>query len=330
MIQRSNPKVSIIILSYNQASYIEDAINSALDQTYENIEIIISDNGSTDSTKQIIKKFASDPKIITLDYPENQSISLRQNQAAKAASGEFISLLYADDYYLPIKIEHQVKIFSTLSDDWGVVHGPGKQLIEETGNFKKLSSTKAHDLCLKKLFQDYSDGFIVPIAPLVRAKVYLEFPLYEDIFSEGESLYWRIATKYRFFYSDLPTVVMRYHKKNMGKAIRKNMEMHLICLDRLIMSKEFPEDSFSAYHSYRSKIIFANVWHCFRTNFEIMWAKKLIVGSVVSYPKSALNLKYIPVLFYIFMPKKLIFYINKMINFIFKKKLFVPLEDYYH
>jgi len=106
--------------------------------------------------------------------------------------------------------------------------------------------------------------------------------------------------------------------------------MHLICLDRLIMSKEFPEDSFSAYHSYRSKIIFANVWHCFRTNFEIMWAKKLIVGSVVSYPKSALNLKYIPVLFYIFMPKKLIFYINKMINFIFKKKLFVPLEDYYH
>ena len=55
--------------------------------------------------------------MIFLDYKENQSISLRQNQAAKKASGEYISLLYADDYYLPNKIEHQVEIFSSLSNE---------------------------------------------------------------------------------------------------------------------------------------------------------------------------------------------------------------------
>ena len=56
-IKTFNPKVSIIILSYNQAEYIKEAISSALNQTYTNLEIIISDNGSTDSTKQIIKIF---------------------------------------------------------------------------------------------------------------------------------------------------------------------------------------------------------------------------------------------------------------------------------
>ena len=307
-----------------------DAINSALDQTYKNIEIIISDNGSTDNTKQIIKSFLYDTRVIFLDYSENQSISLRQNQATKKASGEFITLLYADDYYLPSKIEHQVKIFTSLPEEWGVVHGPGIQLIEKTGNLQSLPATKAHGMCLKKLFEDYAEGFIIPIAPLVRKKVYLEFPLYEDLFSEGESLYWRIATKYKFFYSNSPLVVMRYHEKNMGKAIKKNMDIHLTCLDRLILSEHFPLDAFSAYQEYRFRIILGNVWHCFRTNFEIMWAKKLILTSIMSYPKSLFNLRSFVLIFYAVMPQKFIMYFNKIIDLILRKKLFKPLEDYHN
>ena len=196
-----NPKVSIVILSYNQASYIKEAILSTLNQTYKNLEIIISDNGSTDDTKRIIKSFLNDDRILFLEYDENKSISLRQNQAAAKATGEFISLLYADDYYLPSKIEHQVKIFSELSNEWGVVHGPGIELDVQTGIQQPISSTKAHGNSIVTLLKDYSDGFINPISPLVRTKTYKEFPLYEDIFSEGESIYWRIALKYKFFYS---------------------------------------------------------------------------------------------------------------------------------
>ena len=150
-----NPKVSIIILSYNQADYIKEAINSVLNQTYINLEIIISDNGSTDSTKQIIKSFLNDDRVLFLDYEENKSISLRQNQAAQRASGKFISLLYADDYYLPSKIEHQVEIFASLSNEWGVVHGPGIELDNRTGDQQPISSTKAHGNCLVQLLKDY-------------------------------------------------------------------------------------------------------------------------------------------------------------------------------
>ncbi len=323
-------KVSIIILSYNQAEYISDAINSALNQTYKNLEIIISDNGSTDETKDLIKSFLFDPRVIFLDYEDNKSISLRQNQAAKRVSGDFISLLYADDYYLPTKIENQIKLFSGLSEKWGVVHGPGFQLIERTGELLPLNATKAQGDCLKDLFHDYEDGFIIPISPLVRTKAYLEFPLYEDMFSEGESLYWRIATKYRFCYCDIPLVVMRYHEKNMGKAIKRNMDMHLQCLDRLILHEDFPKDAFKFYKQYRAKIVFSNSWHCLRTNFEITWAKKLLLSSLISSPKSLLKLKCVVIMLYALLPQKLIFYINKLADFILKKKLFVPLKDYYN
>ena len=326
----SSLKVSVIILSYNQSEYIAEAIQSVLNQTYKNLEIIISDNGSRDSTKEVVARFLHDKRIIFLEYNKNQSISLRQNQAANRATGEFISLLYADDYYLPSKIQHQLEIFSSLPPEWGVVHGPGIELDDKTGKQQPISSTAAHGVCLKKLFRNYADGFINPIAPLVRREVYLEFPLYEDIFSEGESLYWRIATKYKFFYSDIPQVVMRYHDKNMGKAIKKNMEMHLICLDRLKASKEFPEDAVPFLKSYRAQIIFSNAWHCLRTNFEITWAKKLILSSIKSHPKSLLGSRYLVGIIFILMPKSFIYLVNQIINAIFKKKFIAPLEDYYN
>jgi len=91
------PLVTVIIMSYNQDSYIEQAITSVIEQTYKNIEIIISDNGSTDKSKSIIQKFLSDPRVKFLDYSENGFITKRQNVAAHQASGEFISLLYGDD-----------------------------------------------------------------------------------------------------------------------------------------------------------------------------------------------------------------------------------------
>ena len=325
-----NPKVSIVILSYNQASYIKEAILSTLNQTYKNLEIIISDNGSTDDTKRIIKSFLNDDRILFLEYDENKSISLRQNLAAAKATGEFISLLYADDYYLPSKIEHQVKIFSELSNEWGVVHGPGIELDAQTGIQQPIASTKAHGNCIVTLLKDYSDGFINPISPLVRTKTYKEFPLYEDIFSEGESIYWRIALKYKFFYSDIPLVVMRYHEKNMGKAIKKNMEMHLICLDRLSASEDFPTEAILPLKEYRSNIVFSNAWHCLRTNFEIEWAKQILATSIQSYPKALLSFRYIVGLMFVFSPNKLIFYINKIINFISGKKFTTPLKDYYN
>jgi glycosyltransferase involved in cell wall biosynthesis len=326
----TNPKVSIIILSFNQSEYIDEAIKSVLSQTYQNLEIIISDNGSTDSTKDIILSYMDDQRIIFLDYEENLSISLRQNQAVSIATGEFISLLYADDYYLPSKIATQVQEFMPLSREWGVVHGPGFELDEMQNMQQLIKSTQAHGECLESLFEDYSDGFINPISPLIRREACIEFPLYEDIFSEGESVFFRIAMKYKFFYSSIPLVVMRYHEKNMGKAIKKNIEMHLICLDRLEQNIDFPKNCQKHLNIYRSHIIFSNAWHCIRTNFEISWAKKIILKAIRFYPQSILSRKFIIGIIFILMPRPVIAAANKMINLLLRKKYVAPLKDYYN
>ena len=169
-----NPKVTVIILSYNQDEYIADAIQSVIEQTYNNLEIIISDNGSTDNSKEIIREFLElDSRINFLDYTENYKITVRQNKAAQISTGDFISLLYGDDYYLPNKIERQIDAFKNLSLDWGVVHGPGFREDVKTLKRSLAPATKVHGESLLDLLENFSDGFINPISPLVRREYYL-------------------------------------------------------------------------------------------------------------------------------------------------------------
>ena len=87
-----NPKLTIIILSYNQREYIADAIQSASNQTYDDLEIVTGDNGSTDGSKETIKVFAElDSRIIFLDYPKNFKITVRQNTAVQKSLEDYYS-----------------------------------------------------------------------------------------------------------------------------------------------------------------------------------------------------------------------------------------------
>jgi glycosyltransferase involved in cell wall biosynthesis len=121
----NTPKVSIILMTYNQGKYLHTAIQSALSQTYENIEILISNNGSSDDTTNIVQSFLPNKKITYLNYPKNESVNLRANQAIDLASGDFISWLYGDDYYLDEKIQTQIHAFNSLDKSYGIVYGPG-------------------------------------------------------------------------------------------------------------------------------------------------------------------------------------------------------------
>jgi len=105
-----NPLVSIIIPAYNAENYIRRAIESALNQTYKNIEIFVVDDGSTDSTAQIIKSY-KDPHIIYL-YQKNQGQGRARNYAIEKSHGEYIAFLDADDIYLPEKIEQEVQFLT--------------------------------------------------------------------------------------------------------------------------------------------------------------------------------------------------------------------------
>jgi glycosyltransferase involved in cell wall biosynthesis len=104
------PLVSIVIPVFNGERYVEEAINSALNQTYPNIEIIIIDDGSTDTTPAILKKFEHNPVISILSHKDhkNRGVSYSRKLGIDRAKGKYIALLDADDIFLPTKIEIQV------------------------------------------------------------------------------------------------------------------------------------------------------------------------------------------------------------------------------
>lgn len=94
------PKVTIMIPTYNQAEYIGDAIESALSQDYENLEVVVADDCSTDSTPQVVGKYSHDPRLVYHRNTKNLGrVGNYHNTAHNVATGDWLVNLDGDDYY---------------------------------------------------------------------------------------------------------------------------------------------------------------------------------------------------------------------------------------
>lgn len=94
-------KISIIVPAYNAASYISQCINSLLDQTYTNTQIICVDDGSTDATLQILNEYAKKDSRILVVHKENEGVSLARNAALDVATGDYLLFVDGDDWIEP-------------------------------------------------------------------------------------------------------------------------------------------------------------------------------------------------------------------------------------
>ncbi|MBD2341698.1 glycosyltransferase family 2 protein [Calothrix sp. FACHB-156] len=103
------PEVSVIIPSYNTENYIYQAIDSALNQTLKNIEIIVVDDASTDGTLNVLKKF-NDPRLKILVNPKNIGVAGTRNRALKVAKGQWVAVLDSDDWYAPERLERLLQV----------------------------------------------------------------------------------------------------------------------------------------------------------------------------------------------------------------------------
>lgn len=103
------PKVSVIIPAYNSAFYLGEAIDSVLNQTFQDFEIIIIDDGSTDGTKAIVEKYLNCPQPkVRYCYQENNGPGAARNMGIKEARGEYLAFLDSDDLFLPGFLEECV------------------------------------------------------------------------------------------------------------------------------------------------------------------------------------------------------------------------------
>ncbi|MBT3413242.1 MAG: glycosyltransferase [Candidatus Jacksonbacteria bacterium] len=112
------PKVSILIPCYNQKDVIEQTLQSALAQTYENIEIIISDDASTDNTPQILQDWQAryPQKLKVFLHTENLGVTQNHTRGLQECTGDFIAFLDGDDLFLPEKLEKQINYMLSEPD----------------------------------------------------------------------------------------------------------------------------------------------------------------------------------------------------------------------
>lgn len=210
------PLVTTVIPSYNHAQYIEQSMQSVLDQDYPNIQLIVVDDGSKDESHTVIRNFAErNPLVEIILNNENRGQSAVFNQAIAIAKGEFIQLLPSDDWYLPQKTRLQVEKFLTSSQDVGVIYGRGARFYEDTGE-TKLSAEPVYRGWVAENF--ITDGqFVVPITPMFRRSVFDKVQLDETLRAEGEAAYIRMAIHFQFDFVDEVVGVMRDHSYNIGK-----------------------------------------------------------------------------------------------------------------
>ena len=123
------PLVSVIIPSYNAARYVAEAVASALAQTYQPLEIILINDGSTDDTEEVLLPYVGKMRYF---YQPNRGLSATRNRAIALARGELIAFLDADDVWLPEKLARQVDCL-TQNPRIGLVHTNYVRLYADTG-----------------------------------------------------------------------------------------------------------------------------------------------------------------------------------------------------
>jgi hypothetical protein len=116
-----HPKVSVVMASYNHASFVREAVESVLNQSFADLELVITDDGSPDGTADVIRGI-SDPRIDFLAFPENHGTCDGINDCIARSRGQYVAMLNSDDFFLPGKIARQVE-FLDAHPEIGAVFG---------------------------------------------------------------------------------------------------------------------------------------------------------------------------------------------------------------
>lgn len=135
----ANPLVTVAIPSYNHAKYIGETIQSALDQTFQDFEILIIDDASTDNTLEIIKSF-NDKRIRLILSEKNSGVCGTTNMCIVQAQGKYIALIASDDVMEKTKLEKQVN-FLEKNPSYGAVFS-GMEVIDEDGKIDEKKTKK--------------------------------------------------------------------------------------------------------------------------------------------------------------------------------------------
>lgn len=224
----AKPTVSVIIPTHNRAELLKRAINSVLRQTFEDFELIVVDDASSDNTPEVVESI-KDGRIQYVRLEKNSGGPVARNTGIKGARGRFIALLDDDDEWLPNRLELQIEKFESLEKDVGVVYGGFYYVSQDTGEIigKRLPRYRG-DVYTHLL----KENFIGSPTLLIRRECFKKAGLFDPELKSSQDwdMWLRIAKYYRFDY--VPAVVAKYYVH--GHQITFNMEKYISGRERFV------------------------------------------------------------------------------------------------
>jgi glycosyltransferase involved in cell wall biosynthesis len=223
-----NKKVSIIVPIYNASEYLSRSIESILNQSYKNIEIILIDDASSDNSKDIIKEYALKDSRIKPIYSEvNQGVSKTRNLGLKTISGDYVTFMDADDYITPnmvqILLEKAIKYDSDLVDSYHLIIYKNKTFLEHKPLKEDLvlGNKNNVDMLIKS---SYVTGKLIDVN-------LLEGLLFDENLRRYEDLVFEHELKLRARNYCLIKDVIYYYYQVEGSLINSLGEKHKVYLD---------------------------------------------------------------------------------------------------
>lgn len=230
-LEKHIPKVSVLVPAYNAMEYLPETISSVLSQTYQNFEIIIVNDGSSDHIENWFEQLLD--QRIRLVSQSNQGLASARNTGLAEARGEYIAFIDADDLWLPTKLERQVSVLDS-SPDIGLVY-TWIDLIDEDGKpLGKVRKNRARG----NVWLDLTVHNIVECGSvaLVRRICFEKVGNFDSTLpfscSEDWDMWLRIAAHYSFEVVQEPLVRYRYHSTNLSSRWQAMDESFQIVLGK--------------------------------------------------------------------------------------------------
>ncbi len=249
--------VSIITPVYNGQDFLDRSIKSVLAQTYENWELLLIDDGSSDNSVQIIKYYLEDNRIKLLRNESNSGIPTTRNKGIENSTGEFIALLDQDDEWLPHKLEKQVNRFLEIDDSFGLIYSNVEVRTDQGILADQKKEIEPEVSIQSNLELMLSRNLITSPTAMVKRKALEEVGLFDESIRWGGDDYdlWiRIAHKYKFDYIDEVLCIRHEHQQNYS-ADKKRMMLKTIELGEKYVEQFGLEPSLSrklkSNHYYR-------------------------------------------------------------------------------
>jgi len=217
------PLISVVMPAYNAEKYISQAIESILNQSLTNFELLIINDGSTDSTLRIVRSFR-DKRIRVVTNRKNLKIAKSLNKAVRLSKAGLIARMDADDISLPDRLEKQYRL---LSERPGVaIVGANMIIVDEDGRRISKREYPSEDGELKRLMFRYSP-FGHPVV-VFRKKAFMEFGGYDPtkVPCEDIDLWFRLGSRYNF--ATVPEYLIKYRILKFSTSHSKLRDLELL------------------------------------------------------------------------------------------------------